>query len=355
MVRRLFVSSLLTLVEEFRVDGFRFDQTTSIHAYNVLHADGRAVGSANVFGAKLLREAVRALRLIRPGILLMAEDHSDWDAVTTSLDQGGLGFDARWHADFYHHLIGDTERGDEVARLLHNAGLGDDRPLAMGVFAQQLAITGGGRVVYHESHDEAGNGQGTDRTINVAVNGAPLIGATRTTAEARVRVVAAITLLSAGTPMFLFGEEVGACKKFVYGKVLENREDLRGLRHSHGAALFNFYQELIALRLREPALRSRSIDIVHTHDTNRILAFRRWQGDRNLLLIASLRNHPFDTPGYTLLSSQLGDESWREVFNSDARRYGGSNLGNAGATLISAAGAFTCILPANGLLVFERV
>jgi 1,4-alpha-glucan branching enzyme len=54
MVRRMFVSSLITLVSEFKIDGFRFDQTTSIHAYNVLHANGAPVSGANAFGQKLL-------------------------------------------------------------------------------------------------------------------------------------------------------------------------------------------------------------------------------------------------------------------------------------------------------------
>ena len=43
MVRKLFISSAAALVMDFHVDGFRVDQTTSIHAYNVVHADGNAV------------------------------------------------------------------------------------------------------------------------------------------------------------------------------------------------------------------------------------------------------------------------------------------------------------------------
>src|SRR5262249_52491510 len=103
-VRDMFVSSALTLATEFQVDGFRVDQTTSVHAYNVRHADGHSVPRANAFGCKLLRELTRAIRLAAPGVGLMAEDHSNWDGVTTSPDAGGLGFDAAWYADFYHHL-----------------------------------------------------------------------------------------------------------------------------------------------------------------------------------------------------------------------------------------------------------
>ena len=40
-VRKMFISSAAALVTEFHIDGFRVDQTTSIHSYAVLHADGR--------------------------------------------------------------------------------------------------------------------------------------------------------------------------------------------------------------------------------------------------------------------------------------------------------------------------
>jgi 1,4-alpha-glucan branching enzyme len=356
-VRRMFISSLIAHIEEFHIDGFRFDQTTSIHAYNVLHADGREVGSANTFGQKLLREATRSLRLLKPDVLLMAEDHSHWSAVTEPVENGGLGFGATWYSDFYHHLIGDTNTGNQYAKLLKTAGNGFDGPLAMDVFAAALASSGHSNVVYHESHDEAGNGELTDRTINVAVNGAPLIGETRRVAEARVRTVAGITLLSAGTPMFLFGEEVGAMKKFMYGEVLNNREDLEGMRNSYGANLFAYYQALIRLRLNPSytALRSRNIDIVYVSNDNRLIAFRRWQYDQHFLVIASLSNHSFDRPSYTIISSQLGDESWREVFNSDSSTFDGNNVGNAGGILPSGQGWLQSVIPANGLVVLERL
>lgn len=356
-VRRMFISSLISHITEFHIDGFRFDQTTSIHAYNVLHADGREVGSANIFGQKLLREATRTLRLLKPDVMLMAEDHSHWSAVTEAVENGGLGFGATWYSDFYHHLIGDTNTGSTYAKLLKTAGTGFDGPLAMDVFASALAASGRANVVYHESHDEAGNGELTDRTINVAVNGAPLIGDTRRVAEARVRTVVGITLLSAGTPMFLFGEEVGAMKKFMYGEVLNNREDLEGMRRSYGANLFAYYQAIIRLRLNPSfsALRSRNIDIVHVSNDHRTIAFRRWQDDQHFLVIASLNNNPFNQPHYTITSSQLGNERWQEVFNSDASLFGGNNVGNIGGIVPAGQSWIQCVIPANGIVVFERI
>ena len=258
MVRKMFISSAVMLMEEFHVDGFRVDQTTSIHSYNVLHADGRAVPAANEFGAKFLRELTSTLRLINPAVILTAEDHSGWDKVTQSPEVGGLGFDKAWYADFYHHLIGDTDKGSDYAKLIKTAGFGDDRALAMDYFAGVLGASGGDHVVYNESHDEAGNAKGTKRTIVVAVDGAPLVGETRRYAEARCRFAFGATVLSAGTPMFLFGEEVG----FAEGLPLQPASSptariSTATARTSGRFLFAFYQDLIHLRLASPGLRTR--------------------------------------------------------------------------------------------------
>ena len=196
MVRQLFVSSAAAFIEEFHVDGLRVDLTQAMHRDNVRHADGRSVGSANQFGAKTLREWSRTLRLIKPTAMLIAEDHSEWDKVTQLPEAGGLGFDATWYAAFYHNLIGDSDMAGGRARLLKSAGFGDDRPLDMGQFASVLYGSKYDKVVYHESHDEAGNSGGSMRTLPCAVNGAALVGPTRAYAEGavarRVRPVAVL-------------------------------------------------------------------------------------------------------------------------------------------------------------------
>lgn len=362
MVRKMFISSAVTLMEEFHVDGFRVDQTTSMHSYNQLHADGKSVGNANIFGAKFLREWTRTMKLIQPNAILMAEDHSDWEAVTELPDVGGLGFDAAWYANFYHHLIGDARQGTEYAKLIPTAGYGSDEPLAMDKFAGALGWSGHNKVVYHESHDEAGNAYFEEgghkvesrRTIVAAVNAAPLIGETRKYAEARCRFAFGVSILSAGTPMFLMGEEIGAQKPYRYTDFINNREDLLGDRHTNGQQLFRFYQDLIQLRRTHSGLHSHLIDIIYVHNANRIIAFKRWDVTEEFLIVASLNNHPFSS-GYTINNSRIGDGQWQEIFNSDASLYGGDNIGNFGCYMSVINGFIHPIVPANGFVVFQRV
>jgi 1,4-alpha-glucan branching enzyme len=354
-VRELFVSSAAMLLDEFHIDGLRVDQTTSIHAYNTLHADGTQVAAANVFGRKLLREMCQTLKTIAPDCMLIAEDHSGWSAVTQPARQGGIGFDAVWYVDFYHHLIGDKDESPHYARLLYSAGRGHDGPLNMTAFAAALEATVKPTVVYVESHDEAGGAEHSERTIVVAVDGAPLVGATRAVAEARCRFAAGMSMLSAGTPMFLMGEEVGAQHKYTYDHFYEDKEDLVGLRDGDGTRLFAFYADVIRLRLGASALRARRLEVLHVHDANRVLAFRRWDDAGELLVVASLNERHFASPDYRIAHGALGDDLWRERFNSNATTYGGDGTGNGPGPRRAAGGSLGVVVPAMGFVVLERV
>ena len=358
MVRKLFISSAAMLLSEFRVDGFRVDLTQSFHRDNVIEGNGAICAEANLLGTKFLREWVRTLRLLNPAVMLTAEDHTSWNAITEPQQRGGIGFDMTWWAEWYHQLIGDSQNDSRQARLLHFAGFGGNEPLAMSSLAKALPKTPG-RIIYHESHDQAGNASYWDgprevhsaRTIQTAVNGS--LDGNRAWAEARCRVVSGLTLLAPGIPMFFMGEEVGAKEPYRYHDWLFHREDFQALRETSGAKLFNFYRDVIRLRRQHGALRSPHVEVLHVHDANRVIAFRRWLGDREFLVIASLSNTPF-AGGYQISHNALRRGFFIEALNSDAPAYGGGGMTNKGR-LIPSRGTLNATLPANGIVVFQHV
>jgi 1,4-alpha-glucan branching enzyme len=354
-VRQQFISGASFLMEEMHVDGFRVDLTQAIHRDHTLNANGWGISNANIFGQKFLRQWSRTLHMIRPTAMLIAEDHTGWAAVVQTPDQGGLGFDSKWQASFYHSLIGDSNMAGGHARLLKQAGFGLNDPLAMDAFSGVLYDTQSKQVVFNESHDEAGNAPGSARTIVVAVNWAPLFGETRVAAEARCRLSFGFSLLSAGTPMFFMGEEIGAQRLYKYDNFIANREDILGERIGNGKLLFRFYQDLIALSRRLPAIRTHNIDILHQSNHNRVIAFKRWIGTEQLIILASFNDVAFSN-GYIIQKDSVGipDAGWTEVFNSDAAIYGGQNVGNFGATIPSGGGRFAVNIPASGFVVFVK-
>ncbi|HEY3755509.1 MAG TPA: alpha-amylase family glycosyl hydrolase [Opitutaceae bacterium] len=356
-VRAMFISSALTLVSEFHVDGFRVDLTTAIYRDNALHANGASVGNANAFGAKFLREWSRSLQTIKPKVFLIAEDYSDQPAITAPTNSGGMGFNATWYADFIHHLIGDGNYGDNYARLIHNAGLGDDRPLNFDYFAGALQGSAAQKVACNENHDEAGNEANTRRTIVEAVNGAPLEGATRAYAEARCRFAFGALLASAATPMFFMGEEVGTPNPFPLDSsgLLANRINFVDDRSGIGAHLFAFYADMIRFRLARLSLKSGPLRVVYIDNANRVVAWVRSLDMETLFIVANLNNAPFAN-GYTLHCDPTGlvDGNWQEVLNSDQTSYGGAGVGNAPNILPAIGGVISVRIPACGFVALSK-
>ena len=70
-------------------------------------------------------------------------------------------------------------------------------------------------------------------------------------------------------------------------------------------------------------------------------------------MFASLNNTPF-ADGYQISHPALRDGAFVELLNSDASAYGGGGVTNVGQ-LICTGGAFNARLPANGVIVFQRV
>jgi 1,4-alpha-glucan branching enzyme len=362
-VRQQFISGSVFLIDEMHVDGLRVDLTDAIHQNNNQALPQgypyTPVPEANQYGCKFLREWGRTLRILYPGLMLMAEDYTNWGAMLQPPAQGGMGFNAIWSADLFHALVGYTDE----PMLLTNAGYGDNRTLDMAAFSATLWQSQFNKVVYHSNHDNAGNCLNNQngicylwshRTMVTAVNLAPITGETRTYAENRSRVIASLSILSAGTPLFFMGEEIAAIKPYTYDDFINNREDLLGDRNGIGAHMFKYYQDILAANAQYPSIRSKNIDILWADNTSRVLAFKRWNGVEQVLIIASLNNSPFSS--YTINSDayRLPDGGWKESLNSDAAVYGGSDIGNYGAVIPSVNGSITMVIPANGVLVLVK-
>jgi len=190
--------------------------------------------------------------------------------------------------------------------------------------------------------------------VVTAVNAAPLTGPARTCAESRSRVIFSLSLLSAGTPLFFMGEEIAAQKSYTYNNFINNREDLQGDRLGIGAFMFRFYQDIISLNKRYASVRSKNIDILCADNVDRVIIFKRWSGTEQALIAAGLNNAAFMSYTLNTDSYRLPDGGWQEVFNTDSTVYGGSNTGNGGAVITSQNGSMTMVIPANGLVVFEK-
>jgi len=116
------------------------------------------------------------------------------------------------------------------------------------------------------------------------------------------------------------------------------------------AGQFALTRDLIALRRTSGALSATGgMHRVQTHNADRVLAWKRDGGGSKDEFVVVTNFSKTERLGYPV---KLPEGQWREVFNSNARRYGGSGSGNGGGVVDARSGVY---LPAGSTVVLNRV
>jgi len=341
-VQGFLVNNARFFLQEYRVDGLRYDQVTVI--------DEHGGGSL----AQQLAAGGRAVDSRRPHISEFW--HTDRFKSVLS-PPGGLGFDANWHDNLREAIrsaIGEAAGGrDRHVRLDRLAGALRNHPFNFP-FRWQV-------VEYLESHDVV-DVEHDDRKPRVPALADPT-NAHSWYATSRSRVATGLLLTAPGIPMLFMGQE------FLEDKFWSDNDAFHPghLIYWDGLAtnkrmkdFFQFMKELVWLRRRQPALRGERINVFYVHELDRVIAFHRWiegQGG-DVVIVASLNESTFWS--YTLGFPQGGP--WLEVFNSDVYENWVNpwTAGNAGSVVASGPGLHglpalaTVVVPANGLVVFAK-
>jgi 1,4-alpha-glucan branching enzyme len=110
-VKSFLISSLFHWVEEFYVDGFRFDAAGQFHHYEFATAEQCRVFRArygnchNPEGFRFMQSMCWALKEEHPATLLIAEDSTIASGVTRPVEHGGHGFDFKWDLGCTTHML----------------------------------------------------------------------------------------------------------------------------------------------------------------------------------------------------------------------------------------------------------
>jgi 1,4-alpha-glucan branching enzyme len=340
-VRQFLIDNARFFVEEYHVDGFRYDQVTVIDRQNA--------GSGWMFCQHLNG----TMNSQDPAAINIAEYWGPEPAVVRPVADGGAGFHAAWH---------DGLR-EAVRGVIRQASNGREAPLDWQHVVDQLRAPGfrdAWRAVQCvESHDEVYRGRGL-RMPSLAVGG----GDTRTWhATSRSRVAMALILTAPGIPMIFMGQEIYEDKPWA-DDVSNHPGTLvhwDGLAHDPTMIDFHrFTRELMWLRRRHPALRGEGVRAVLMDNESRVVAFQRWMEGvgRDVMVVASLNEFTLDG---VRLPMPAGGE-WHEVFNSDLyeRWVNPSVAGNGGR--VHADGppmhdlphSTRVTVPANAVIVLAR-
>lgn len=328
-------------LDEYRVDGFRYDQVS------VIDHDGAPHGWA------FCQALTSTLAYQSPGAFNKAEY---WDVnpyVVKPPAEGGAGFDTTL-TDGLRIAIRD---------VIGNASQPDERPLDMTSLAASLWPWGFPEqwrfVQGPENHDVVYRGR-DQRVARIGDPGNPRSWFGRS----RSRVATGICLTAPGIPMLFMGQEFLEDKQWAddfkdYADLLlywagVDAHDKQMLDH------IRFTGELLGLRWRQPALRGEGFRVVHVHDRNRVLAFHRWVPGEGRDVIVVVHLSTYNRFGYRI--GFPGDGAWREVFNSDVyENWVNPNVSGNGGRVVADSTPLhgfdfsaPLVLPANSLLVFAR-
>jgi len=340
-VRQFLIDNAKFFLEEYHVDGFRYDQVSVI------------VADAANDGWPFCQALTGTLRFLNPEALQHAEYWPVDPYIAKPTAVGGAGFDTSLHDGLRDSIRGAVFQSgiSEVGPVDFDSVAGHLR--AQGFDAAWQAVQG------IENHDIVYRGRGP-RIPRLGDGNDPRSWFARS----RSRVALGLNATAPGIPMIFMGQEFLAAEQ--WADDLDNYDHLRidwggaegGDRHM--ADFLEFTQALFALRNNLPALTGEGIRPYHIHNSNRVLAFHRWVpgvGD-DVVVVASLNQNTFGSYNVGF----PGGGAWREVFNSDFY----DNLpnpqtrGNAGSVFAGGppmhgfGASATIVLPANCLLLFAR-
>jgi 1,4-alpha-glucan branching enzyme len=297
--------------EEFHIDGLRVDAVASMLYRDYSREDGNWV--PNEFGGREDLDAIRFLRTLNeqvhgafPGALVIAEESTAWPQVSRPTYAGGLGFSMKWNMGWMNDTLSYLAH-DPVHRKYHHD-----------------ALTFGLLYAFHEnfvmplSHDEVVHGK---RSLLAKMPGDDW------QRFATLRLLYVYLVCYPGKKLLFMGSELAPDDEWWHERALpwdENSE--------RSTACSLLLRNLLTVYRETPALfrfdfESRGFEWIDCHDMQQsVLSFQRLADNGRVVVVLNFT--PVMRENYRIGVAQSG--FYREVLNSDAACFGGSDVGNAG-------------------------
>jgi 1,4-alpha-glucan branching enzyme len=308
-VRQYIRDNALFWLHKYHLDGLRFDSVIQIrnrHGFNNDPAGDLPDGWS------LLQWINDEIRQNQPWKITIAEDMQGNEWITRTTGAGGAGFSTQWEAGFVHAIRDAIIPPEDAWR---------DLWAVRDVLYQRYNGDAFQRVIYTESHDEVANGK--QRVPEAIWPG----NADSWFSRKRSTLGAALVFTAPGIPMIFQGQEL------LEDGYFRDTDPIDWSRLDTYNGIYLLYRDLIHLRRnwynQTRGLRSQHINVFHVNNTDKLIAFHRWEnggpGD-DVLVVANFADRSYSS--YHLGMPRSG--MWRVRFNSDWQGYSpdfGSHLG----------------------------
>ncbi|MGK2910857.1 MAG: 1,4-alpha-glucan branching protein GlgB [Sphingobium sp.] len=308
------LASAFWWLETFHVDGLRVDAVASMLYRDYSRNAGEWV--PNIHGGRENLESVDFLKRMNsviaercPGAITLAEESTSWPGVSAPVSQGGLGFTYKWNMGWMHDTLHYVER-DPLYRSWHH------NELTFG-----LVYAFSEHFVLPLSHDEVVHGKGS------LIRKMP---GDRWRKFANLRAYFSFMWTHPGKKLVFMGGELAQDREWNH----DGEVDWDLLEQPEHAAVQRLVRDLNRAYASEPALHRRDSDsrgfrwIVGSDSGNCVFVYARFGDADDAPIVVLLNMTPTPHQDYRIGMPRAGQ--WREILNSDAAIYGGSNMGNGG-------------------------
>jgi maltooligosyltrehalose trehalohydrolase len=374
-VRRFFIESALYWIREFHIDALRLD---ALHAILDM--------SPFTFIEELARSVHDEAENLKRKVYLIGESAANDVRLIRDVSTGGYGLDAQWNDDFHHavHVMLTGEKTGyyrDYGKFKQMVKAFKDGFVYSGQYSayrrrrhgtSSADIPAQRFVIFIQNHDQVGNRAQSERLSGLV-------------SFEKLKLAAALYLLSPFVPLVFMGEEYGETAPFPYfvshsepalieavrrgrweefaafhwqGDIPDPQDEATfQLAHlnqqrrneSEHRTLFAYYQELIRLRKQIPALRNpdkKAMKVIGD-EKEKILFLHRWQLGSEAVIIYNCGEEE------SVVSLQVSEGRWQKLLDSVEVAWGGGGS-NIPEVLLSRGELVIQVMPASAVLFIKE-
>lgn len=302
-VRSFLMSSVHFWAHYFHIDGIRFDAVS-----HLIYWKGQKEQGVNDGGIEFLKRLNSHMNGLFPGVMLIAEDSTDYPLVTTSPQSGGLGFDYKWDLGWMNDTLSYFKK-DPIYRQYPDTH--HKLTFSMMYFYQE-------NYILPFSHDEVVHSKGTILDKMWGNNDQKF---------AQCKALYLYMMTHPGKKLNFMGNELAEYKEWDEKKAL----GWNILQYPQHDSFHRYMKDLNQIVMNHPALYEydyypEGFEWLVVDDMNQsVFAYARYsaKGDVLICIMNFIGNQHH---GYHIPVPKLG--TYKEIINSDTDYYTGSHFIN---------------------------